>query len=65
MQLSSRMRAWYGAGMRSRRKYHAMAASVGLPLLRIHDLRHRYASFLVNSGRSLYEVQQILGHSDP
>jgi hypothetical protein len=37
----------------------------GLPHLRIHDLRHQFASFLVNSGRSLYEVQQILGHSDP
>jgi len=37
----------------------------GLPHLRIHDLRHLYASFLVNSGRTLYEVQQILGHSDP
>lgn len=37
----------------------------GLPDLRIHDLRHQFASFLVNSGRSLYEVQQILGHSDP
>lgn len=37
----------------------------GLPHLRIHDLRHQYASFLVNSGRTLYEVQQILGHSDP
>jgi integrase len=36
-----------------------------LPQLRIHDLRHQYASFLVNSGRTLYEVQQILGHSDP
>ena len=36
-----------------------------LPHLRIHDLRHQYASFPVNSGRSLYEVQQILGHSDP
>jgi site-specific recombinase XerD len=33
--------------------------------MRIHDLRHQYASFLVNSDRSLYEVQQILGHSDP
>ena len=39
--------------------------SAGLPHLRIHDLRHMYASFLVNSGRTLYEVQQILGHSDP
>lgn len=37
----------------------------GLPYLRIHDLRHQYASFLVNSGRTLYEVQAILGHSDP
>jgi integrase len=36
-----------------------------LPKLRIHDLRHQYASFLVNDGRTLYEVQQILGHSDP
>lgn len=37
----------------------------GLPHLRIHDLRHQYASFLVNAGRTIYEVQQILGHSDP
>jgi integrase len=34
-----------------------------LPHLRIHDLRHGFASFLVNNGRTLYEVQQILGHS--
>ena len=37
----------------------------GLPHLRIHDLRHQFASFLVNSGRSLYDVQVILGHSHP
>lgn len=29
----------------------------------MHDLRHSFASFLVNSGRSIYEVQKILGHS--
>jgi len=39
--------------------------NAGLTHLRIHDLRHQYASFLVNDGRTLYEVQQILGHSDP
>lgn len=33
--------------------------------VRIHDLRHGFASMLVSGGRSLYEVQQILGHSDP
>jgi integrase len=41
-----------------------LRTKAGLPHLRIHDLRHQYASFLVNSGRTLYEVQQILGHSD-
>lgn len=46
-------RAWY----RLRRK-----AGVNI---RIHDLRHSFASFLVSGGRTLYEVQQILGHSDP
>ena len=35
----------------------------GLPEVRMHDLRHSTASFLVNSGRSLYEVQKILGHT--
>lgn len=35
----------------------------GLEDVRIHDLRHSFASMLVNSGRTLYEVQQLLGHT--
>lgn len=35
-----------------------------LPDLRLHDLRHSAASFLVNSGVDLYTVGKILGHSD-
>ena len=35
----------------------------GLPDVRVHDLRHSYASFLINNGRTLYEVQRLLGHS--
>jgi integrase len=45
--------------------WRRLRGKAGLPHLRIHDLRHQYASFLVNSGRTLFEVQQILGHSDP
>jgi integrase len=37
----------------------------GLPHLRLHDLRHQWASHLINSGRSLYEVQTLLSHRDP
>ena len=36
----------------------------GLPHLRIHDLRHAFASYLISNNRSLFEVQQILGHYD-
>lgn len=35
----------------------------GLAEVRIHDLRHSFASFLINGGRSIYEVQRILGHT--
>ena len=47
------------------RGWDLIRKQAGMPHLRLHDLRHQYASFLVNSGRTLYEVQQILGHSDP
>ncbi len=46
-------RAWY----RLRKKANVK--------IRIHDLRHTFASFLVLGGGSLFEVQQILRHSDP
>jgi integrase len=35
----------------------------GLPDVRLHDLRHSFASFLVNDGVSLYVVQGLLGHT--
>lgn len=35
----------------------------GLPEVRMHDLRHSFASNLVNSGQSIYVVSKLLGHS--
>lgn len=35
----------------------------GLPDVRLHDLRHTFASLLINNGRSIYEVQKLLGHT--
>jgi len=37
--------------------------NAGLKEVRIHDLRHSFASFVVNAGRSLYDVQHLLGHT--
>ena len=45
--------------------WERLRVKANLPRLRLHDLRHQHASFLVNSGRTLYEVQAILGHNDP
>lgn len=43
--------------------WNTARTKAGLPDVRIHDLRHSFASFLINNGRSLYEVQKILGHT--
>ena len=45
--------------------WNRLRQDAGLPHLRLHDMRHAFASYLVSSGRTLYEVQQILGHSSP
>lgn len=47
------------------RVWTRLRKKAGLPHFRIHDLSHQYASLLVNSGRTIYEVQQVLGHIDP
>ena len=35
-----------------------------LPGVRIHDLRHSAASFMINAGIDLYAVGRVLGHAD-
>lgn len=39
--------------------------AAGIHDLHLHDLRHDFASRLINAGASLYQVQHQLAHSDP
>jgi integrase len=43
--------------------WNAVRCRAGLADVRLHDLRHSFASTLVNAGVSLYEVQHLLGHA--
>lgn len=48
-----------------RNEFDAAKVKAGLPHIRIHDLRHTTASWLIQSGVDLYTVGKILGHSGP
>ena len=45
--------------------FDGIRRQAGLTDVRLHDLRHSFASFLVNRGVSLYTVQGLLGHTHP
>jgi integrase len=43
--------------------WNSARCKAGLQDVRLHDLRHSFASLLINAGRTLYEVQHLLGHT--
>ena len=45
-------------------KFSELLKKNNLPKIRFHDLRHSCASFLINKGFNLKDVQEWLGHSD-
>ena len=47
------------------RVWNRIRIKAGLPQLRLHDLRHEFASQLVCAGQSLFVVSQLLGHANP
>lgn len=48
-----------------RKQWLAIRADAGLPTLRIHDLRHTFASHAVSAGLSLAQIGELLGHRTP
>ena len=45
--------------------WKSLCRNAGLEKLRLHDLRHSYASNLVSQGFSLHIVGRLLGHTQP
>jgi integrase len=43
----------------------AAAARAGIPGLRLHDMRHYYATSLLRQGLDIVEVSHLLGHARP
>jgi len=57
-----------GAALQHGRYSYAFRDAVkaaGLGHVRVHDLRHTYASWLLQGGRTLAEVGKLLGHESP
>lgn len=47
------------------RVWYRLRKQAGISKMRIHATRHQFADMVVSSGRSLYDVQVLLRHSDP
>jgi len=47
-----------------RKPFEQACGRSGIEGLRIHDLRHSFATIAIQGGASLYDVQKLLGHSD-
>ena len=47
------------------RFWRTLRTEAGLPDVRLHDLRHSYASFALRQGESVLTIGRLLGHRDP
>lgn len=47
------------------RVWYRLRKAAGIQKMRLHSTRHQFAERVASSGRSLYDVQVLLGHSSP
>ena len=47
-----------------KRKWHVIRNQIKMPHLRLHDLRHSFASFMVNKGVPIRHISELLGHTN-
>jgi integrase len=52
------------SGARVAKIWNTIRNEIGLPALRLHDLRHGFASVAISSGEPLRTVSGLLGHSE-
>jgi integrase len=48
-----------------RKHFRPALKAADLPRIRFHDLRHTYASLLIEQGENIKYIQTQLGHSSP
>lgn len=58
-------RAGVGHRVDLKRAWPEICRAAGITGLRVHDLRHSYASMLVSGGQSLPVIGALLGHTSP
>ena len=47
------------------RVWHSVRAQAGLSDVRLHDLRHSYASMALAQGETVLTIGRLLGHRSP
>jgi integrase len=70
LQVGTGASLWVFVNPRTSKPYHSrrcawetLRENAGLPTLRFHDLRHTFASMMLDSGSDIVDVQQALGHT--
>lgn len=60
---SAQGQIWRPGNFRRRSRWRQAVTNIGYPNLRLHDLRHSYASIVRHTGADLPTLSRVMGHS--